>query len=300
MTSASTPPLTKASSHSNLQIVPISTSDAAPPPPSGCWETFKRVICCCFPVAQQHHPVDPPIAQISSKHLVENYGELIAQTAQLLTRVDLKRKGADSILPANESKALADTAAFIQSHINDLKTMVQHVRYYNEALHPQSESDGGDQLVASPPLQLDVAIPEFKETQVDIIKRNGQIEKFTEYKIVAGLQKAPFLHPLSEGQIGEIVARVKQEIALLQTGGINTAFIRSIVNQETLRLGAQVAPPSFLTHISKAEIIEHLQQVKGIEQLSPEDCAALVQLIPGYSDINEAADLAHSDSSSVD
>ncbi|MBS0653741.1 MAG: hypothetical protein JSR39_09510, partial [Verrucomicrobia bacterium] len=204
MASATTPPPSKTSSHSDLQIVPISNPDAAPAS-SGCWEAFKRALCCCFPAAQQHHHVDPHPAPISSKHLIENYGELISRTAQLLAHINLDR---EAPLSDVETETLARTTGFIQNHLDVLKKMIQHVKYYNDALKPQSLPQEPDALVASPPIHIDGAESEFKAEQVDVSKRNGQIEKFAERKIVIGLQEAPFQNPLSEEQIDQIITRV--------------------------------------------------------------------------------------------
>jgi len=267
-----------------------------PPAPSGCWAVFIRTICCCcFPIPQQQQHVNAQVEPLTSKRLIENYGELVARTAQLLTHVDLDKQ---LLLSEGKSKNLSDTAAFIQSHLGELKKMVQHVRYYNDALQPIADSSGQVDLPVSAGSPLESLPADFDAAQVDVVKRNGGIEKFAEQKIIKGLQEAPFQVPLNEDQIGEIVARVKQQIAVLQSAGVNTGFIRTIVNQESNRLGAQIVPPPFLSQISNATVTEHLQQVKGFEELTPEDCAALVQLIPGYSDVNQAADLA--ESSSVD
>ncbi|MBS0607299.1 MAG: hypothetical protein KF898_01665 [Parachlamydiales bacterium] len=285
MASTGTPPLTKSSSTNAMQLDPPMIPVSNPPPaPTGCWAVFIRTICCCFPVPQQQQHVNSQVEPLTSKRLIENYGELVARTAQLLTHVDLDKQ---LLLSEGKSKNLSDTAAFIQSHLGELKKMVQHVRYYNDALQPKADSS---------PLESPSA--DFDAAQVDVVKRNGGIEKFAEQKIIKGLQEAPFQVPLKEDQIGEIVARVKQQIAVLQSAGVNTGFIRTIVNQESNRLGAQIVPPPFLSQISNAAVAEHLQQVKGFEELTPEDCAALVELIPGYSDVNEVADLV--DSSSVD
>ncbi|MBS0651667.1 MAG: hypothetical protein JSR93_10945 [Verrucomicrobia bacterium] len=280
MASTATPPLTKSPSSTEMQLDPPMIPVSNPPPaPTGCWAVFIRTICCCcFPVPEQQQHINAQVEPLTSKRLVQNYGELVARTAQLLTHVDLDKQ---LLLSEGKSKNVSDTAAFIHSHLGELKKMVQHVRYYNDALQPKDVLSGQEDPSVSASSPLESPPADFDAAQVDILKRNGGIEKFAEQKIIKGLQEAPFLEPLKAEQIGEIVARVKQQIAVLQSAGVNSGFIRTIVNQECNRLGAKIAPPPFLSHISNAVVTEHLQQVKGFEELTPEDCAALVQLIPG-------------------
>ncbi|MBS0604769.1 MAG: hypothetical protein JSS60_07010 [Verrucomicrobia bacterium] len=113
-------------------------------------------------------------------------------------------------------------------------------------------------------------------TAIFVQKRDGRVETFQQEKISKDLKELPLEKKLSDKAIKRILKDVKSYLTGNNAQHVSSDTLRTILAKALETKGARIPRPEFLDQIPSKGMVENLEKRRGIEDISPEECEALL------------------------
>jgi hypothetical protein len=252
---------------------------------------FKKCLCCR---THDQGERNKKAVYIYQQYLIQEYGDLGAKLALLLSHVDLPNKDSRRPLFVRDARAILDKANEIRGRLDLLKRMVKHIVFFQEIENQKKKKDekkkepSENLFLSSPPSQREASSSRDQNIKaVNVQKRYGKVESFQDKKIKRDLKSLPLEKPLSKEVINEIVIEVKDHLIKRRAFHISNDTLRYQIAKQLNRREVVLQPPSFLNLIQERELVEKIEKRKCIDDFTAEECESLIaimQFVPTFKD----------------